>query len=83
MVSEEIKQEIKNMFDTIPLVGVPTLARHLKIPNSRARQIIYDLEVEGFLVREQYKKDKNTMRLWKLKKVDVVDESEIFELNTA
>jgi len=67
----EIKAKIKKELKKTKRIQVPQLARLLRMPSSKARQIMFDLEIEGFLERVENKAKKYVLRYWQLKTVDV------------
>ena len=60
------KIKIKKILVKYPMINLPSIARLLKVPLSKARLISFDLELERFLIREEVKVNTNIQRFWKL-----------------
>lgn len=86
MVYEQEKIALEEILKKYPVINAPATARLLKIPISRAKNILWDLEVKGFLKRQEIKIEKNVSRFWELNKtlenVDVENEQGISKHNS-
>ena len=85
MEQKQIKKKLRDYFKKAPMINLPATSRLLELPKSRVRLLLFDLELEGFLKREEIKIEKNTARFWKLNKtpIDVDVDNGIQKQHTA
>ena len=85
----KIKRKLKAHFHKYPIgmnISMTTLSKLFNIPHSKAKQILSDLEIDGFLERIELPAEKYITRLWRLKNVNepqMKNEFRVPQLNPA